>query len=271
MSFWKFVEKPINSGGQGNASTDTELELWIQGDIVDNDDAWIYEWLDYEYTTPNPFKQELKNHSGKDITVWIDSFGGSVFAATSIYNALKGHKGKKTVKIDAKAMSAASVIAMAGDEILMSPTGLMMIHDPLVGMCGNLNAERMRFLAGYLDEVKEAIINAYQIRTQRSRSKISQMMSDETYMSARTAVNEGFADNILQGENIIEINNASAMMISRGSVINHSEADIQKMIALYDEKNPAPPQGNKPDEALYIANQKIKVRENLIKSFNFRR
>src|SRR5699024_1925239 len=97
-------------------------------DIVDDDDVWIYEWLGWEATAPNAFREELSEFKGQDITVWIDSYGGSVFAGASIYNALEEHGGKITVKIDSKAMSAASVIAMSGDEILMSPVAVMMIH-----------------------------------------------------------------------------------------------------------------------------------------------
>jgi ATP-dependent Clp protease protease subunit len=118
-----------------------------------------------------------------------------VFAAAGIYNALKEHQGKVTVKIDSKAMSAASVIAMAGDEILMSPVSIMMIHNPLTGVIGE--AKDLRHAADVLDEVKESIINAYVTKTKRSRNKISQMMDEETWMSANVAVREGFADGIL--------------------------------------------------------------------------
>src|SRR5690625_1625923 len=106
MKFWKFINK----------AEDEPVELHIKGDIVDNDDVWIYEWFGEDATAPNAFKEELSEFKGRDITVWIDSYGGSVFAGASIYNALKEHNGKITVKIDGKAMSAASVIAMAGDE-----------------------------------------------------------------------------------------------------------------------------------------------------------
>lgn len=179
-----------------NESNNTEnIELNIEGDIISNDDAWLYEWFDIQATSPNAFKNELSQYDGKDITVWIDSYGGDVFAAAGIYNALKNHNGKITTKIDGKAMSAASVIAMAGDEILMSPVAIMMIHNPLSGVQGY--ASDMRKQADVLDEVKESIINAYQSKTKKSRGNISSMMDDETYMSANTAVKQGFADGIL--------------------------------------------------------------------------
>lgn len=191
MKFWNFIKN--------DAAPDEDVELRITGEIIDDDWAWLYDWFDIPAASPNAFRQELKEHAGKNITVWIDSYGGSVMAGTGIYNALKEHKGKVTVKIDGKAMSAASVIAMAGDQILMSPGSLLMIHNPWTGVSGE--AKDMRHTADVLDEVKEAIINAYQLKTKRSRNKISEMMDNETWMSARTAIAEGFADAMLYVEN----------------------------------------------------------------------
>ena len=168
MPFWKFIK---------NKATETEpenIELRIEGDIVDDGDAWIYEWFGEPAASPNAFKEELSEFKGSDLTVWIDSYGGSVFAGASIYNALKEHTGKVTVKVDGKAMSAASVIAMAGDEILMSPTALMMIHNPLTGAYGDMH--HLREVADVLDEVKESIVNAYVLKTGRTRNDISNMM-----------------------------------------------------------------------------------------------
>src|SRR5690606_1911400 len=140
MKFWKFVNK-----------TDEPVELHIKGDIVDNDEVWSYEWFGEDATAPNAFKEELSEFKGRDITVWIDSYGGSVFAGASIDNALRGHDGKITVRIDGKAMSAASVIAMAGDEILMSPVAIMMIRNPLTAVQGAMHD--LRKVADVLDEV----------------------------------------------------------------------------------------------------------------------
>lgn len=175
-----------------------ETELRIDGDIVDDSWAWIYEWFGETATSPNAFREILKEHKGKNITIWIDSYGGDVFAAAGIYNALKEHKGKKTVKIDGKAMSAASVIAMAGDQILMSPVGMIMIHNPWSSVRGD--AIEMRKAASVLDEVKETILNAYQSKTGKSRKKIASLMDDETYMSAKTALNNGFINEIMYAE-----------------------------------------------------------------------
>lgn len=211
MKFWNF---------KNVEGSDTEIELRIEGAIAADDDLWIYEWFQVTATSPNLFKQELANHAGKNITVWIDSNGGDVFAAAGIYNALKNHKGNVNVKIDGKAMSAASVIAMAGSEIEMSPVSIMMIHNPLTESAGD--ARDLRKTADVLDEVKETIINAYQLKTGRARNKIAKMMDDETWMSARTAIGEGFADKMLytngQAENSIQNNLlCSAMQIRNSS------------------------------------------------------
>ena len=108
---------------------------------------------------------------------------------------LMDYKGKVTVKIDGIAASAASVIAMAGTDVYISPTGLMMIHNPWTSVQGE--AKDMRKVADTLDVIKETIMNAYQLKTGKSRDEISQMMDDETYMSAQTAKNEGFVDEVL--------------------------------------------------------------------------
>src|SRR5690625_2273628 len=110
MRFWKFIKNNIKP------EKEERIELHIEGDIVEDDDVWIYGWFGEDATARNAFKEELSEFKGKDLTVWIDSYGGSVFAGASIYNALKEHAVKITVKVDGKAMSAASVIAMAGDE-----------------------------------------------------------------------------------------------------------------------------------------------------------
>lgn len=150
-------------------------------------------WFDDDIT-PKQFKEEL-NNSGGDVTVWLNSPGGDVFAASQIYNMLKEYKGKVTVKIDGIAASAASVIAMAGVEILMSPVAMMMIHNPSTVIFGE--ATDLQSGIDMLSEVKEGIINAYEQKTGLSRSKISKMMDAETWFSAKKAVELGFADKVL--------------------------------------------------------------------------
>lgn len=223
MKFWNFV---MNNDA---------VELRIEGEIVSDDDAWLYEWFGIPAASPNAFKSELSNHKGKDITVWIDSWGGDVFAAAGIFNALKEHKGKVTVKVDGKAVSAASVIAMAGDEILMSPVSIMMIHNPWTGARGE--AKDMRHAADVLDEVKETILNAYQARTKLDRNKISQMMDEETWLSARKAVAEGFASGVLYSDNAEEPvqNNYS---FSRLAIQNSADSAMKRFFEQFQKVQP---------------------------------
>ena len=150
-------------------------------------------WFDDDIT-PKQFKSELSNSEG-DIVVWLNSPGGDVFAASQIYNMLKEYNGKVTVKIDGIAASAASVIAMAGNEILMSPVAMMMIHNPATVIFGE--ASDLQSGIDMLSEVKESIINAYEQKTSLPRNKISKMMDAETWFSAQKAVELGFADKVL--------------------------------------------------------------------------
>lgn len=144
--------------------------------------------------TPKAFRDEL-NADTDDITVWINSPGGNVFAAAQIYTMLRDYPGKVTVKIDAIAASAASVIAMAGSKVLMSPVAMLMIHDPSTLAMGN--TKDMEKAIATLNEVKESIINAYAAKTGLSHNRISKLMENETWMNAKKAVELGFADEIL--------------------------------------------------------------------------
>lgn len=164
-----------------------ETELYFEGPI--SNETW---WGDE--ITPKIFKDELSKHPG-NLIVWLCSPGGDVFAASQIYTMLRNHKGKITVKIDALAASAASVVAMAGDETLISPTGMIMCHDPACMASGN--KADMEKAIELLEEVKESIINAYEQKTHLSRTKIAKMMSDETWLNAKKALQLGFVDGIL--------------------------------------------------------------------------
>ena len=153
-------------------------------------------WIDDEIT-PKQFKSELMSGSG-DITLWINSPGGDVFAASQIYNMLMDYKGNVTVKIDGLAASAASVIAMAGTRVLMSPVSQIMVHNPMTVAIGN--AEEMSKAIKMLSEIKESIINAYELKTNLPRDEISKMMDSECWMNAKKSVELGFADEIMYTE-----------------------------------------------------------------------
>lgn len=135
----------------------------------------------------------------KDLTVYINSPGGDVMAGAEIYTALREHSekglGRVTVKVTGLAASAASIVAMAGDEILMAPVAYMMIHNPWTVAAGN--AKELRKQADVLDVISEGLINAYERRTGKSRDELMQLLDGETYMSAQTCINEGFADGMM--------------------------------------------------------------------------
>ena len=176
--FWNWVK---------NEGDSQERTLFLNGEI--SDETWYGDEV-----TPQIFKDELNAGKG-NITVWINSPGGDVFAAAQIYNMLRDYKGAVTVKIDGLAASAASVIAMAGDEVLVSPVAMMMIHNPATIAMGN--AKEMERAIGMLNEVKESILNAYETKTGLNRVKLSHMMDEETWFNAKKAVELGFADKIL--------------------------------------------------------------------------
>ena len=143
------------------------------------------------------FKDELFSGSGP-ITIWINSPGGDCIAASQIYSMLMDYKGDVTVKIDGIAASAASVIAMAGTKVTMAPTALIMIHNPSTTAMGD--HRDMAKAIELLEEVKESIINAYEIKTHQTRTVLSHLMDAETWMNANKAVELGFADEIMEDE-----------------------------------------------------------------------
>jgi len=167
-----------------------ERVLYLDGIIAE--ESWFADDV-----TPAAFKAELFSGSG-DVTIWLNSPGGDCVAASQIYTMLMDYKGNITVKIDGIAASAASVVAMAGTNVLISPTATMMIHDPLTVAIGD--TEEMRKAMDMLSEVKESIINAYEIKTGLTRTKLAHMMTAETWMNAQKAVELGFADGILEDE-----------------------------------------------------------------------
>lgn len=208
----KITNSPKRTARWWNWTSDENNEriLRIEGTIAENS------WVDDEIT-PKQFKAELMSGSG-DITVFINSVGGDVIAAAQIYNMLMEYKSNVTVKIDGIAASAASVVAMAGTQILMSPVSSMMIHNPMTGAFGD--TDDMQKAISMLSEIKESIINAYQLKTGLSRAKISQMMDEESWMNARKAVELGFADEILYTGNEDEYEIADGVLFSRAMVVN---------------------------------------------------
>jgi len=180
--FWRWV---VNDAEESPVRT-----LHLEGYIAESS------WFDDDIT-PKQFKTELYDSGpeNEDIVVKIHSPGGDTFAAAQIYNMLKEYPGNISVHIDGLAASAASVIAMAGDEVCVSPLSVIMIHNPAMLIAGEV--ADLQVGINLLSEVKESIINAYQTKTGQSRAKISHMMDAETWMSAHKAIELNFADKIL--------------------------------------------------------------------------
>mgnify|MGYP002609972126 CR=1 FL=1 len=208
--FWNWKNRTVTN--QETQEQTVERTLFLNGTIAEES------WFDDD-VTPQLFKEELNAGTG-NITVWINSPGGDCVAAAQIYNMLANYKGTVTVRIDGIAASAASVIAMAGTKVIMSPVSMMMIHNPMTIAFGD--SANMQKAIAMLDEVKESIINAYEIKTGLSRAKLSRLMDAETWMDANSAIEMGFADEIMQRNtaDAVEVPQVSNVY-SRTAVTNH--------------------------------------------------
>ena len=203
-----------------------ERTLVLNGQIAE--ESWFGDEV-----TPAIFRDELMKGEG-DITVWINSPGGDVFAAAQIYNMLMDYKGNVTVRIDGLAASAASMIAMAGTTVEMSPVGMLMVHNPSTAVIGN--TKEMQAAIKMLDEVKESILNAYELKTGQPRQQLSDLMDAESWMNAKKALDLGFVDKILFASDEEKKNSegVEAMLFSQravtNSLIDKIKAQSQKLV-----------------------------------------
>lgn len=198
-----------------------ERTLFLVGTIAE------YSWFEDDIT-PELFKNELMGSNG-NITVWINSPGGDCVAAARIYNMLMDYPGDVTVKVDGIAASAASVIAMTGNRVYVSPVSMLMVHNPAALAFGD--TAEMKKVIDMLKEVKESIINAYEIKTGLPRDKLSRLMDDETWMVAHKAVELGFADEIM-GQAVTDDSVSNPIMYKRKA------ADIALMNRLLGNEKP---------------------------------
>lgn len=167
----------------------------IKGPIVGNSEVWIYEWFGIEAASPNSVSKVIDEANGEDLEVEINSSGGSVFAGSEIYTILKDYKGHVTVKIVGLAASAASVIAMAGNKVMMSPTAQMMIHNVSTYTSGDYRD--MEHSAEVLKSANNTIANAYRLKTGKTQEELLKLMDNETWMTAQKAKELGFVDEIM--------------------------------------------------------------------------
>lgn len=177
--FWQ-VKNEVN----GNS------EILLYGPIAGERSWWGDE------VTSRSFAEDLESLNGKDVTVRINSGGGDVFAAHAIHNQLIAYKGKVTVIIDGLAASAATIIAVAGDRIIMPSNALFMIHNPAIGLSDYYGAEELAQAVNALNAIKDSIVAAYRKRCKVSAEEIAAMMDAETWMGAAECLEKGFVDEI---------------------------------------------------------------------------
>lgn len=200
------------------------MKLEVKGAIVPNDDKWIYELFDMDATSPKDITDQLKDATG-DIEVLINSGGGDVYSGSEIYTALRDTPNNVNVKIVGIAASAASVIAMAGDKVEISPTAQIMIHNAATVAFGDNRS--MEHTSNMLEGFNKSIANAYMDKTGLSQDEILSMMDDETWLTADMAVEKGFADSKMFAENTPRLVANAGQMLS-DDVINRVSAIMNK-------------------------------------------
>lgn len=167
----------------------------ISGVIIPNDYQEIYDWLGWDATSPNKVARQINDANNGDLEVEINSGGGSVFAGSEIYTALKSYEGNVVGKIVGIAASAASVVAMGCNKLLMSPTSQMMIHNATVETHGDYR--EMDHTSNFLKNVNQTIANAYKIKSGKNDDEILSLMDDETWFTPQQALEQKLIDEIM--------------------------------------------------------------------------
>ncbi len=167
----------------------------LSGNVIPDEYATMYDWFGMPAISPQGVNTQLQEANGDDVTINLSSNGGDVFSGSQIYTALKSYSGNVNINVTGLAASAASVIAMAGDNLQMSPTAQLMIHKAWSNVAGN--ADDHDHESQVLDKIDNSIVNAYVAKTGMDRADIMKMMSGETWMTAKEAVDKGFADGIM--------------------------------------------------------------------------
>lgn len=170
-------------------------KIHIKGPIVTSSVKWIYDWFGIEATSPKDVGSQIEGANGEDLEIEINSGGGDVFAGSEIYTLLKDYQGKVVVKVVGIAASAASVIAMAGDVVRISPTAQIMIHNVSSGAQGDYRD--LQHQADVLKNYNKSIANAYMLKTNMSQEALLELMNQETWLNAQQAKENGFADEIM--------------------------------------------------------------------------
>lgn len=191
----------------------------IKGYIVSNDDREFYDYYGMTCTYPKMVQDAITNDEDEEITLNIASNGGDVFAASEIYTMLRDSGKRIVVNIQGLAASAASVISMAGNTVRISPTAHIMIHKASSGFVGN--SDDMEHQSVVLNSIDESIALAYEMKTGLKQPELLDLMAKETWLNAKTAVDKGFADQIMffdDDEEQIMVTNAVHQMPSKSAI-----------------------------------------------------
>ena len=192
--------------------------IQMKGEVIPDDYSDVYDWLNYQYFSPKSVTDALTEANGEDITLEINSPGGYIDAGSEIYTELMEYSGKVNAKIVGYACSAASWIALAADHVVMSPTAQMMIHRASGGAIGNSSDMKSEYNA--LDQMDKSFVDLYAKRTGKSPEEIYQMMVDTTWMNAKTAVENGFADEVMFENKEPALVNADGSLSVKPEMIN---------------------------------------------------
>lgn len=227
------------------SATPGTLDLYIYGDVKGDSYDWWTDQIIRSETSANHFREELAKHPNvTQINIYINSYGGSVFEGTAIYNQLKRHTAHKTVYVDGFACSIASVIAMAGDEIVMPKNALMMVHNMWMGVYGN--ATELRKAADDLDIINTAGRGAYLDKAgdKLDESTLVEMMDAETWLTAEQCIRYGLADRYAEKDadmqNASEVLQQVNMNLSQRIQVQKSLAAQLRQLTQTPQEPPAP-------------------------------
>lgn len=231
------------------------MKIEVKGPIISSNDQWIYDWFDIEATSPKKVNDLLKQcESNEDLEVEINSGGGSVFAGSEIYTALKSYKGNVTIKIVGLAASAASVIAMGGNKILMSPTAQMMIHNASASVGGDYRD--MEHSAEILKNINSTIANAYKLKTGMNHETLLDLMDKETWLTPEKALESKFIDEVMFQDEEFKATASFSNTLLPQEVINKIRNELKKEPVIYENE------GN--NEKLENQKREIEIFLNLI-------
>lgn len=234
--------------------------IQMNGEVIPDDYSDVYDWLNYQYFSPKSVTDALKNANGEDVTLEINSPGGYIDAGSEIYTELMEYPGTINANIVGYACSSASWIALAADHVAMSPTAQMMIHRASGGAIGNSSDMKSEYNA--LDQMDKSFVDLYAKRTGKSPEEIYQMMVDTTWMNAKTAVENGFADEVMFENKEPALVNADGSLSVKPEMINkiknllHRDSNLGKktndVSKPIENKEKQPKKSKKNDLALLL-------------------